>query len=359
MAIPMQTTTAPRRQRGFSLVELMVATAVGLVILAGMATLFVTNSKSQAEVEKANRQVENGRFGIQLLTSDLRNAGFLSEFDPTVLSTPATLPDPCLKTMAELVNGLPMHVQGYDNVAAGTVGCLTDVKPGTDVLVVRHTATCIAGSTNCDAADGAGPYFQASLCYNAAELNSGSTTDFYAMGISSAGLKLHRRDCKEDGTGTIAVVRRYLTHIYYIANNDKSGDGVPTLKRAELGVSGTDLAYTPFAQVNGIEDMQFEYGIDTNNDGVADLYSALPDKANGCVLPECAASNWRNVVSIKLNLLARNLDKTVNYTDTKTYTLGLDAAGKANKTSAANDGYKRHVFQSLVGIPNAAGRKMP
>jgi type IV pilus assembly protein PilW len=353
-------TSAARRQRGFSLPELMIATAIGLVILAGMATLFVTNSKAQSEVEKSNRQVENGRFGIQLLTGDLRNAGFLSEFDPTVLATPATVPDPCTLTLANLVAGLPMHVQGYDNVAADTVGCISDVKPGTDVLVLRHTATCVAGTANCDAATGAGPYFQASLCYNSAELNSGSVTDHYGLSIESTGLDRHKKDCTDvAGSGTLAGLRRYLTHIYFIANNDKSGDGVPTLKRAELGASGTALAFTINSQVNGIEDMQLEYGIDTNNDGVADLYSAWPDKANGCLLADCAAQNWRNVVSVKMNLLARNVDKTTGYTDTKTYTLGRNANGALNTTSAANDNYKRHVFQSLVGIPNAAGRKAP
>jgi type IV pilus assembly protein PilW len=352
-------TTTPRRQRGFSMPELLVATAIGLIMLAGMATLFVSNSKSQSEVEKANRQVENGRFGIQLLTSDLRNAGYLSEFDPTVLATPDKPPNPCTLTMDEVVLGLPMHVQGYDDVTATTVGCLSDVKPGTDVLVVRHTATCVAGSANCDPATDAGPYFQASLCYKASELNSGNTADFYAIGLDPALLTRHKRDCENATGGTLALIRRYLTHIYYVANNDKTGDGVPTLKRAELGPDGTAVAYTVFAQVNGIEDMQLEYGIDTNNDGVADLFSALPDKANGCAVDACAAANWRNVVSIKLNLLARNLEKTANYTDTKTYTLGRDASGNLNTTSAANDHYKRHVFQSLVGIPNVAGRKTP
>ncbi len=356
----MHTSTQPRRQRGFSLPELMVAVTIGLVILAGMATLFVSNSKTQAEVEKSNRQVENGRFGIQLLSGDLRNAGFLGEFDPTVLATPAAMPNPCTATLASLVAALPLHVQGYDNVSATTLSCLPDAKPGTDVIVVRHTATCLAGAANCDAADNEGPYFQASLCYNGSELNSGNTASFYSLGIQSGGLDRHKKDCTETaGSGTLASYRRLLTHIYYVANDDKPGDGVPTLKRAELSATGADLAVASSSQVNGIENMQLEYGIDTSADGVADIYAAVPDTANGCALVLCAAENWRNVVSVKVHLLARNLEKTTGHSDTKTYTLGRNAAGTLQTTTATEDAYKRHVFQSQIGLPNPAGRKTP
>ena len=130
----------------------MIAVAIGLLILAGMTTLFVSNSKAQTEIEKANRQVENGRYAVSLLAGDLRNAGYYGEFDPTELATPAPLPDPCALTIAALKDGLPLHVQGYDNAAASVLSCLTDVKAGTDVLVLRHARTCVAGAANCDAA---------------------------------------------------------------------------------------------------------------------------------------------------------------------------------------------------------------
>src|SRR3546814_6579575 len=62
-------------------------------------------------------------------------------------------------------------------------------------------------------------------------------------------------------------------HIYFLANNDKPGDGIHTLKRAELGAAG----FTIVPLVEGIDALQFEFGIDTNGDGNPDAYTADPD----------------------------------------------------------------------------------
>lgn len=352
---------APHRQRGFTLAELMIAVAIGLLILAGMTTLFVNNSKAQTEIEKANRQVENGRYAVSLLAGDLRNAGYYGEFDPTELATPAAVPDPCALTVAALKDGLALHVQGYDNATAGVLSCLTDVRVGTDVLVVRHARTCVAGAVNCDPVSAGGPYFQASLCANPFELDSGNADDHYALDASTASLTRHKRDCDQTaGSGTLAAIRKYETHIYFVANNDNSGDLIPTLKRAEIGTdSAGSLTVSVVPMVEGIDNLQLEYGIDTNGDGVADLYSANPPAANGCAAALCAAENWRNVVAVKLNVLARNTEATYSFTDGKSFVLGNKADGSANRVPAANDHYKRHAFQAMVNLPNPSGRKTP
>jgi type IV pilus assembly protein PilW len=347
------------RARGFTIAELLVAVAIGLLILAGMTTMFVNNSRAQAEIEKSNRQVENGRYAIDVLTTDLRNAGFYGEFDPTPLASPAALPDPCASTVAALVAALPLHVQGYDN-GASLPACLTDVRAGTDVLVVRRTSTCVNGDPTCDTGSIQGPLFQASLCNNASELDSGNPATYFALDTDPSGLTRHQRDCTAAaGSGTLAASRRYLTHIYFVANNDKSGDGIPTLKRAELRLNAGVLGFTIVPLTEGVDNLQLEYGIDTNNDGVADLFSASPGSANACAQPACAVSNWRNVLSVKLNVLSRNTETTAGYTDRKAYVLGNKADGSENRIVAASDHYKRHVFQSTVPLPNPAGRKQP
>jgi type IV pilus assembly protein PilW len=101
----------------------------------------------------------------------------------------------------------------------------------------------------------------------------------------------------------------------------------------------------------GIENLQLEYGMDLAPvDGVAEQYSADP----------ASVDNWMAVVAVKLNLLARNTSPTTGYVDPKTYTLGLNADGTANRiTPGSNDHYKRHLFQSLVVLPNPAGRRLP
>ncbi|MGJ7917901.1 PilW family protein [Massilia sp. LXY-6] len=315
----------PRRPsaQGFSIAELLVALAIGMLILAGMTTLFVRNSRTQTEVERANRQIENGRYAVQLLSTDLRNAGYYGEFDPTPLADPPGVPDPCSPTLPALRAALPLHVQGF---APGDAlpSCLTDVKPGTAVLVVRHTRTCASGNPDCDADGIQGPLFQASLCDNLSELGSGDPANYYALDTDPAKLTRHQRDCTATaGTGTVAIGRRFLTHIYFVANNDQAGDGIATLKRAELRVVNGTLQFIAVPLVEGIDDLELEYGIDTNGDGVVDQYTASPGGAAG----------WRNVLTVRVSVLARNLDK-----------------GGSNQ---------RHAFQSTVLMPNPAGRKQP
>jgi type IV pilus assembly protein PilW len=340
-----------RAQRGFSLAELMIAAALSLAIMAGMTTLLVNSSKAQGEVEKSNRQIENGRFSAQLLSSDLANAGFYGEFDPTVLTSPASLPDPCLTTLAALNAALPLPVQGYDNVASNVLSCLSDVRAGTDIVVLRHTSTCVAGVGNCDPVSAGGAFFQASLCNNASELNSEDTSNFYALGTSTGTLLRHKRNCT-----SIADIRRFETHIYFVANNDNSGDAIPTLKRAELATVAGSLVLSIVPLVEGIENLQLEYGVDQVVDGRADVFTASPGTLGGCSDAACAVDNWRKVVAVKLNLLARNIEPTSSHTDSKSYVLGFKANGSANEIAAANDHYKRHVFQAVVGLPNPAGR---
>ncbi|WP_181373339.1 PilW family protein [Massilia glaciei] len=337
---------APARAGGFSLVELMVAIAIGLIIMAGMTTLFVNNSAAQAEIEKVNRQIENGRYAMSTLTNDLRNAGFLGEYSPAALATPLALPDPCAVTEAALVAALPLHVQGVDSVGSASLGCITDAMPGTDAIVVRHARTCVLGAANCGGVDDPGPFFQASLCNNKLELDSGDAGDHYALAIAKTAMTRTRKDCL-----TTAVVRRYLVHIYYVANNGVGSDGIPTLKRAELeATDGGALEFNVVPLVEGIENLQLQYGIDNAlpADGVADSYSASPATAQG----------WRDVVSVKISLLARNLQASPGYKAGKTYTLGADVNGNDIVVTKA-DGYKRHVFQAVASMANPVGRRMP
>jgi type IV pilus assembly protein PilW len=349
----------PRMHSGFTIVELMVAIALGLLIAAGLTTIFVNNSNARSEIERGNQQIENGRYAMQLLTDDLRNAGYLAEFNPTRLATPAAKPDACATALADLATALPLAVQGYDN-GANAPTCLSDVRTGTDILVVRRASTCAVGETDCDAVISGAPYFQASSCSSSTELASSNPTNWYALQTDIASLTLHQKDCNPPtAAGTLAPTRQYRTHIYFVANNDKAGDGIPTLKRAELGASGFN---TVVPLVEGIENLQLEYGLDTATptSGEPAVFNADPD-GYLCTGAACV-NNWRNTVAVKINLLARNTTQSAGYKDrslSKSYVLGLKANGTLNSVGPFNDNYKRHAYESVVRLNNVAGRNAP
>jgi type IV pilus assembly protein PilW len=366
------------RQSGFTIIEFMIAMTLSLLVLAALTTAFVASSRSRTEIEKANEQIENGRFALQILTDDVEMAGFLSSLDLDIAMTvetpivaPGTKPNPCAEALADLRAALPMHIQGYDDATLDATldDCLVDLKEDTDVLVVRRTATCVRGAANCAVVPGAA-YFQASLCET--QLDSTVATDYFWLLASGGAFDRKKRDCT-----TNADQRQYLVHIYFVAENDQPGDGVPTLKRAELGANaaGTAPAFSIVPLARGIEDLQITYGIDNDTDGAPDVFTSDPDiydPPGGGTGPydECAdhnaecITNWRNVMALRLNVLARNSSTTRDHVDSKIYLLGQDDDGSdrcAKESGGAcvafGDGFKRHVYQTSVRLNNPAGRR--
>ena len=327
---------------GVSIVELMVGIALGLIIVAALAKLFANTSATRTEMERASRQIENGRFAIDLLTDDLRLAGFFGELSVLTVPVPGALPDPCSTAPADWGAAMRMAIQGYDNATTKPTCMPATVKAGTDILVVRRAAACEAGVAGCPAAVASQPYLQVARC--GTQVAALSTS--YRLGLyGSTTFDRQLRDC-----ATGANLRQYITRIYFISTDNGQGSAIPTLKRLELNGAG----FTEVPLVEGIEQLNIEYGIDTDADGQSDVYTADPSAyACGTCTP---ISNWMNVVSARINLLARNVEPTLNYTDSKTYTLGLDAAGNP-VTYTPNDNYRRHEYTTLVRLVNVEQRR--
>jgi type IV pilus assembly protein PilW len=64
------------RQQGLTLVELMVALVMGLVLLAGVAAIFVANKETYRLQEALARSQENGRFALSTIARDLQSSGY-------------------------------------------------------------------------------------------------------------------------------------------------------------------------------------------------------------------------------------------------------------------------------------------
>jgi type IV pilus assembly protein PilW len=369
-----------RRESGFSLIELMVSIVLGLVIVASLAMLFANSSRARQETDKTNQQIENGRYTSQYLLQNVRLAGYFGEFNPAQLTVPATMPDPSVTDVGSLTAAVPIAVQGYHfgkNAAtasvppAGVTALLTDIRPNSDVLVLRRTSTCTSGAVGCDVMDTASrTYFQTTLCQS--QLSTLSVANQFVISTTAsvftatnaalltAPTYLAQRDC-----ATAAPTRSLFVRFYYVANNDNAGDGIPTLKMVELG-SGAFSAPVPIAE--GIEAIQVEYGIDTNNDGAPEFYT--PDPCNQAYKFDAADANpvwpaataypgqpgaWHDVTAVKLHVLARNTQASGGFSDTRKYILG-SAAASDNTYGPYNDAYKRHVYTTVIRLNNVAGR---
>jgi type IV pilus assembly protein PilW len=374
MRKPISFPQAPRAkaQAGFTLIELMVSVVVGMVIVASLALLFANNSRARQEMEKTSQQIENGRYATQALRDDLRLAGYYGELNPKTLATPTAVPDPSLTDDASVSAALPLAVQGYhfgkDSASYSTIpsavsSLLTDRRANTDVLVVRRVSTCYSGpstaESSCSSMDTASSkYFQTTLCStHLTNITDASKTfvigtDNTVFTTTNTSVTAYtptyfaQKDCS-----TAAVTRAFNLHIYYVANNDVSGDGIPTLKMVSLGANSFS---SPAAIAEGIETLQIEYGVDTTGDGAPDSW--VTDPAAGAATAAAAVTAWTQVTAVKIHVLARNAQASNGqFTDTRAYVLGSTTSSD-NTFGPYNDGYKRHVYTTVARLVNVAGR---
>lgn len=330
------------RATGFSLIELMVAIALGLLLMLVMTRLMAQQSSARAELERSGRQIESGRYAINLLREDIQLAGYYGQVGG-VSATLASLPDPCETGttpdgLDDIADALAMPIQGFDSPSSppsALAACLSAANhlDGTDILLVRRSDADNDGLL--PAATVTGRIY---LQTTPAELMVG-------LGGSTAlsTFTLMRKDA-----ATPAELRRYVARIYFVSpcNVPSTGttcdaaadDGrpIPTLKRLELGAAG--FTVTPL--VEGVENLQFEYGIDSSGDGSPDSYAAAPSLVQ-----------WPDVVAVRVGLLSRATEPSPGHVDDRRYEIGdvtVDAPG---------DAYKRQAYSVAVRAVNQSGRR--
>lgn len=329
------------RQRGLSLVELMIGMALGLVLLTALASLYVSTSQSRAQLNNSANQIENGRYALDQLTQELRLAGFMGTSN---LMSTAVVSAPAVCAVATNLLGfsasgpnVPQAVYGYVPPAQANVSCLPNWVPNSEILVVRRVSTTVTATVV-----GGQAYMQVSACQGDGVpfVFSSTATDFV----------VHDKTCS-----TLAPIRQVSVRVFYLANCDicsGNGDGVPTLKVAEFSAGG----FVSNSIAQGIQDVHFSYGVDLDSNGSADCYVSDPGVDNSAF---CAGTtynwatpltNWSNVTAVRINLLARTLSVAPGWVDKRTYDLG-----RGTQTGPFNDGYKRHVYAQVARLDNVAG----
>ncbi|MEZ0306936.1 MAG: PilW family protein [Ramlibacter sp.] len=346
------------RQAGLTLIEFMVSIVIGMILIAAIATLIANQSATRVEIDKSGRMIENGRYAAQVMTTDMQMAGYWGEYAKTP-GTAAALPDPCTKVEADVLASMALHVQGYDAPATlptDLAVCVKNHKPGTDVVVIRRvdadtTATETAGVTDLAKVVAGQFYLQTGLESTGQELQA-----VMKVGVD-AGTDAANFVLKKKGLVNLAPLRKVIVNIYYISQcsvqvgtscvGADNGSPIPTLKRVELSAGGGTATFTTMTIAEGIENMQIDYGVDTDADGA-------PNGAdvNGSAL---TFATWPDVMTMKIHLLARSGETTRGFLDTKTYALGTHGTASA---ATGEEGYKRHAFVQSVRLVNPAMRRV-
>lgn len=335
------------RSSGFSLVELLLALALGLVVVTGIVQLFVGNSQTYSILNGQARLQESARFALEIISQAARSAGYFGC---------APQPENVVRGLVGDWDQLPEFdvtriVQGHNDVDGAwnpswiphtggtaldpdTAIDLDDVLEGTDVIVFRGmrmpgwrlvevlqpdgTPRIAVPGGDSGIEDGdvvmladceQGAVFRVSDVVPGVDeatldyVTTTSATDRYAnfhQVPTAAGMVPFTLSIIGRSYGPDATIGVLESTYFYIANStvaqDANGDPVPSLWQ-KVGNG------EPIELVQGIEDLQILYGVDrTLNDNVpnANAYVTYDDLPN--------PNDPRSVVSLRVSVLATSVD---------------------------------------------------
>ncbi|HTJ96676.1 MAG TPA: PilW family protein [Rhodocyclaceae bacterium] len=339
--------------RGFSLVELMVALAIGMIILAALAGALIANSQSMTSNEKTSELQTNGRYALDLMKDELRSAGFrgYTWADPSVPTTPLTSPsapaDECLEggvAAGGFISNLRQRVWGVNTTSAASnpfsANCITaaNFSKNGDVLVIRGLSPIPVDPATVTLKSGRF-YFRST--YGAGEVYRGGAVGVCGALVPTPAPPWDKPPCIPGTRGKDLNDFELKTVVYYLSPYTVAGENpqVPALYRVVLGGNG-DMSSE--LVVSGVEYFQVQYGR-TLTDLTTQYFNA--DAISG-KSGDTAVTEWDDVSSVRLWILVRNKTAETGYTNTNTYKMG-DAAA-----FTPNDSFRRELYTAVVDLRN-------
>ena len=326
-------TVTRNRQHGMTLIELMVALAIGMFLMIGAITVFMQGRTTFRITESLSRLQENGRFALDTLEPDIRMAQYWgltnrsTNIDGAALPTdPAGIgPGTCGNNWTiNVVNSVDGTNNSYGWACAGNA----PIETNADTLVVRRASEdpILAGRT-------------ANTLY--VQSNRSERSRIFA------GVAL-----PASPEPTTSQPFRLVVHGYYVSRDNTSSlstptNRVPSLRMKTLVDGGVivDQEILP-----GIEDMQVQFGIDTtaagtNGRGTIDRYvnpgDPILDRTSPSYIPDA------QILAVRIWLRVRAENQENGFVDTTTYTYAGINAGPFN------DGYRRLVVSKTIFLRNA------
>jgi type IV pilus assembly protein PilW len=310
-------------QRGFSLVELMIAVALGIFLTGGMIALFVNSNQTYRVQENLSRLQENGHFATNFLTQDIRMADYWG----------------CLTSSVVITNRLNLGTD-YDDFANAITATENTGLNGADSITIKRVVPSEIYVQSIPASIAApltvGP--NSGLAVNDIVLVSDCADGdiFQVTGIAGNNIahaatvatSTHPGNAdnqfgKEYGPDSQMYKMIYST--YTIAAGT---GGQPTLRRSINGSAPQDL-------VEGIENMQIKYGVDTDADNTANFY------VDGGGL---TAAQMNQVISVRIGLVTTTLENNLS-TQAVPYNL-------FGVTVTPTDRRVRRVFNTTIAVRN-------
>ncbi|TFZ04657.1 PilW family protein [Ramlibacter rhizophilus] len=292
-------------QRGVGLVELMVALLLGLLVIGGVLSIYLSNRVAYRDTEQLARLQENARFAFDLLMREARDTGLSPCGSPLRANVLRTAGNPTVAWWADTDAGF---VRGYDGtedsapiVAFGNAAAQR--ASGTDAVLLLRPGGAETGYGRIASHDAAAPAFTladkgglesddlvllcdafsasllqvgalsgSALAYGAAPyLNCSTSLGSLAAGCTQA-------QDKTFASGALLV--RWDPAFWYVGTNSRGGR---SLYRRGLQKSKTTAPATidvvPEEIIPGVADMQIDYLTRAANGSVSGPWRTAKDFA--------------------------------------------------------------------------------
>ena len=381
-----------RHAQGFSLVEMMVAITVGLVLITVMSVVYLNSKSSTRRQDQLSNIQQSVRTAFEYLAFDSRMVGHLGCF--TRLDNLAPV------GAVNLANNFAVGIEGYEyaGTAVGSTFAMTSstptdttaatawsnspgattatlplsaisggaavgITPGSDVLIVRSTAVGKPVRLTAAVAGGSATSIpienrSTGSCPSGAANVSGfcdgsfgviaSCSAAQAFQVTTAGASLVLPSAIQ-GSTVYAVnateVFPMQTVVYYIK---RSSSGTTTsLYRRVLDGAQTDPALQDQELIEGVENMQIRYGVDTDTE--------LDGIINGDYVPASSVAEWNRVVAVRISLLVRASTSI----DNNLASTSAPVNGVTVTFPTTGPRFDRRVFTTTVALRNRIAYAAP
>ena len=316
-----------QKQAGITLIELMVALAIGSFLMIGAVQVYNQSRQAFVVNESIARVMETAQFAMDTIEADLRMASNWGQQSRGLAivgrsvtgdANPLTAPTGGVNCGAlwalDLANPVAADNNGYA-LACPSTGI---AQANSDTITTRRTTVAAAplqaGRVQIQSTRIQGELF--------ADANIPASFD-------PVGSETHN----------------LLVNSYYVAASSTLIPGVPTLRRKTLVVTGGAPDVDDQEVAPGVENVQIQFGVDVNQDNTVDRY-VNPGNA---VLDPLAAGfvPGARIITARVWIIVRSVSPEVGIQDLRNYAPGDVALG------VYNDSFRRMQVSKTILLRNA------
>ena len=321
-----------RAQTGLTLVELMVALAIGSFLIIGAVQIYNQSRQAYVINDAIARVQETAQFAMDTIEADLRmasNWGRTSRADAVEGRSTASDPNP--SSLAAVANGcgadwaydLETPVEGDNNgysltCAPPSSPTALAPQPNSDTLTVRRSSVPMAP-------------LDATRLQVVSTLNAGQLIDDGNMPTGFDPLR--------------SQVHNLVVNSYYVADDSILIPGTPALRRHTLGTFGGAPSTTDIEIAPGVENLQIQFGVDVDRDNSVDRYV---NPGDGIITPGSGTFvPGAHILSARVWLVVRSVNREIGLVDDTDYEPGDVDLG------VQSDDFRRLMVSKTILLRNA------